>query len=1063
MPKRGTSNRYECGPDDPVETFSAKLKHKKGKKSAKVELVPESLRTPKTNRAGHPGSTGSKRHKVAHINVAGSDHPVLDGNGEWEHDPDLYVPFTLPEPNVNHRNSPNDYMREWSANKQKEYLSEVVEKEALPVLRSCSCCQTELEGSTIWRCKDCFGQPIFCTSCCRNQHASTPFHRVEIWHSTHFRQSWLWRTGLKVSLCKSTRCNEASPSGAASSTFPPSTPPEDDPTFGAKPEGRVFGDSRSLVVVHTNGIHHVVTQFCQCDDAPEDDIQLLRMGLYPSTHRDVRTAFTFELLDYYLLDTLECYTSSLHFYTKIRRVTNEVFPKSAPDRYREGLRCGRQWRRLKELKRNGCSHSNVSKTEGSMALFCAACPQDGKNLKPGWRNDPEQWKYTVSLVADGNFSLIHRATQTSKDDVWLKSGESFMVEKDRYAAHIASSKEPKQKPTCNEHRAIEDRYKVHNKGCDVTGVGAFACSRHGAFVPSSVVDFQKGERQMNMDYGYHGAIRASGADKAPRTVLLYDVNCQYSVHLQKRFNDAEYLELPSGFQFTAGIGQFHVHGHQEKCYARYSPLFIDGLGRTSGEILESLWSVLNEAARSTQVMSLAHRSEVLDALIADSNWKKMTGLLRSIPRGYSKSFHEFKKSQESFDLLNATTSDAQREAWKAQLAEALAARAEDVSAMDIFNISIQKPPSRSKVQHDLMQEEQSKNHGLGVTSWIGSGFKIQEAQLQLKAFLRSLPRIQLRTELQELETVRKREQLQSEISTFCEIARQLFPQVSFNDYVCFPPPTADPEIDGEDEDDLLAHSFDDSNPFIAVDSTIQPESVEIPLPSSFKHIPDSMKQARSKEIKMRIAQANDSLEAVRVEIGHKSYLYRSNIRLAEGKKQKTRGYDAVKAADNSMRHMLRLYSQARWALVNLNADRSVLKRFREVTRADTAAITAVYKPNARGESNKALSWIWTVDIKGDSDKSSYLQELYRINWLRAKCQAARWQEEFCLLRCEMDWVKGFFENQAQYKGPGHIAYAYRQSAMWKLLRSQASSAFQKAINDVEVAQAQYDAHRISTA
>ena len=31
-------------------------------------------------------------------------------------------------------------------------------------------------------------------------------------------------------------------------------------------------------------------------------------------------------------------------------------------------------------------------------------------------------------------------------------------------------------------------------GFDHTGVGAAACARHGAFVPTSVVNFQKGER-----------------------------------------------------------------------------------------------------------------------------------------------------------------------------------------------------------------------------------------------------------------------------------------------------------------------------------------------------------------------------------------------------------------------------------------------------------------------------------------------------------------------------------------------------------------------------------------
>jgi CxC2 like cysteine cluster associated with KDZ transposases len=222
-------------------------------------------------------------------------------------------------------------MREWLTNKQQEYLIEVVEKEALPSHRSCSCCHSDLVNSPIWRCTSCFAQPIFCTSCCRDQHASTPFHRVEIWNRTHFRPSWLWHTGLKISLCNSSQCSKPSNSGSENFTPPlPSVADNDDPTFGARPEGRVFGDTRLLVVVHTNGIHHVLMRFCTCDHASEDDIQLLRVGLYPSTHREVRTAFTFELLDYYLLDTLECYTSSLHFYTKLRRVTNEVFPRNVP-------------------------------------------------------------------------------------------------------------------------------------------------------------------------------------------------------------------------------------------------------------------------------------------------------------------------------------------------------------------------------------------------------------------------------------------------------------------------------------------------------------------------------------------------------------------------------------------------------------------------------------------------------------------------------------------------------------------------------------------------------------
>jgi hypothetical protein len=35
---------------------------------------------------------------------------------------------------------------------------------------------------------------------------------------------------------------------------------------------------------------------------------------------------------------------------------------------------------------------------------------------------------------------------------------------------------------------------MHRNHLDSTGKGACACARHGAFVPHSVVDFQKGER-----------------------------------------------------------------------------------------------------------------------------------------------------------------------------------------------------------------------------------------------------------------------------------------------------------------------------------------------------------------------------------------------------------------------------------------------------------------------------------------------------------------------------------------------------------------------------------------
>jgi hypothetical protein len=52
--------------------------------------------------------------------------------------------------------------------------------------------------------------------------------------------------------------------------------------------------------------------------------------------------------------------------------------------------------------------------------------------------------------------------------------------------------------TCNTYKAIEqaNSSRAH---LDVTGIGATACN-HGFFVPTSVVDFQKGERYVPYAY-----------------------------------------------------------------------------------------------------------------------------------------------------------------------------------------------------------------------------------------------------------------------------------------------------------------------------------------------------------------------------------------------------------------------------------------------------------------------------------------------------------------------------------------------------------------------------------
>lgn len=134
------------------------------------------------------------------------------------------------------------------------------------------------------------------------------------------------------------------------------------------------------------------------------------------------------------------------------------------------------------------------------------------------------------------------------------------------------------------------------------------------------------DSQMNMDYGLCESIKNTGTKDLNKLLLVYDVNCQYSIHLEERIKRGEYLDIPEDLKMTHGIGLFHVHGHQPSCYSRYALTFIRGGGMASGEILESLWSTVNKISGVTAIMTPAHRVEVLDAVFGDSNWKKLINL-----------------------------------------------------------------------------------------------------------------------------------------------------------------------------------------------------------------------------------------------------------------------------------------------------------------------------------------------------------------------------------------------------------------------------------------------------
>ncbi|KAF7357067.1 hypothetical protein MSAN_01300700 [Mycena sanguinolenta] len=140
-----------------------------------------------------------------------------------------------------------------------------------------------------------------------------------------------------------------------------------------------------LRFVHTTGIFSRRVRWCCCRDEEgktiPTDLQLLDSRMYPATSNRPSTVFTFNVLDEFSLDALECKTAALTFLSKLRRITNPLFPLSTPNVYPAFMRCSRQYRNLKNLLRAGLAHdTNRSRASGDLALFCVSCPQIGKNV-----------------------------------------------------------------------------------------------------------------------------------------------------------------------------------------------------------------------------------------------------------------------------------------------------------------------------------------------------------------------------------------------------------------------------------------------------------------------------------------------------------------------------------------------------------------------------------------------------------------------------------------------------------------------------------------------------------
>ncbi|RXW11923.1 hypothetical protein EST38_g13931 [Candolleomyces aberdarensis] len=281
---------------------------------------------------------------------------------------------------------------------------------------------------------------------------------------------------------------------------------------------------------------------------------------------------------------------------------------------------------------------------------------------------------------------------------------------------------------------------------------------------------------------------------------------------------------------------------------------------------------------------------------------------------------------------------------------------------------------KKDVQVRLMAQERANNTQLGVTRWVAQAIELQEDQIQLADLISCHKRSP--TPSQSVEIQKKREFILKRLNSIMSEGEVLFPLAKLDEMLGRAPVLR--EICLCNDACTCADEI-----AVTLDPRPKPSDVEhflLPLPSCLDTRPIGWSHVADVEEELRVGQANEALEALRVEIAHKSYLYRANRGAAStGKKAKTRSYNAIGKVDRVIRNHVKRYDAAVWALDRLGV-RSKYPMFQEIKPEHTKAVTNVYDPNARGQRNISLSWIWMNNANSNSSENvAYVAEGMQLN------------------------------------------------------------------------------------
>ncbi|TRM56380.1 hypothetical protein BD626DRAFT_541364 [Schizophyllum amplum] len=552
-------------------------------------------------------------------------------------------------------------------------------------------------------------------------------------------------------------------------------------------------------------------------------------------------------------------------------------------------------------------------------------------------------------------------------------------------------------------------------------------------------------RYCNIDYVLCSAIQAI---KPPsRVVVSYDIGCQYSINFDERMkNLPEVLRIDTDSTDVAfGLPVWHGGIHEELCRSKWSLKHLSGVGRTDGEGIERIWALMNAWAWATKEMGQGARHGWIDEKGDSINFLKNIQQGTTLLRRLVISMDERDIQVKAFKAVNDNVDVVDRREWKRTLRQWEKTR-EGRSPFAMPQLSVFRGGvSEAEVCHQLDAEEmeavksgEAKVHGISQTSFLFAGLQLEAAQRRILADLKGPAVIPMN--LEGIINSRRRALL-VKLEKYHDLQKLYMPGLAtyLESRAHFEPQAVDAEL------------------------------VPLHLPSS---IPSSVRSSvcadglPDKELKLRNARSNDTIDGLRKKLHAKQYHIEFRNKHVTGQRSATRHCALVATLQDKLEFDATTYRVTRQAILNLSGltERDDLPELRprdlqlegEMDEPDAAAMAryagvgATQRPRHIHVSTgkHQMSWLWTARGSTEGPNDEEVRQMIGCLWLKALARKARWTEEVELLWEDMQRCLRSLEKESSVwraralalngrtvgHNSGMAAYALRQAAQWTRLR-----------------------------